>query len=278
MQIRALGGVSHAVLALGWEAGPLGVIGRHPAAVRGDPGRTPRLPGLSFPLGEWGGRVWPAGGGEGEAGQRMGGPPGKFPKLNPHLRHLPPPPSRARSPLGRGARAATSAAGESAIKGNRRRGARPNLVIRPAGRRARAALLPPRTSRVPPGPGGVRGGAAPFDMFPLLRRAGRGWALAGDTLGEAAERGLGLGGAPAADTRGPYPGPPGRRAGALTPELPDSLAPGRPPEDACEGGRGLHLDQPHQAPGRKVQGGQVQFAKCKKYFVKPPNTGLQERR
>lgn len=140
MQLRALGGVSHAVLALRLEAGPLGVIGSHPAAVRGDPGGTAPLPGLSFPLGEWGGRAWPAGGGHGEAGQGMGGPPGKFAKLTP-----PPPPPAAPSqpcpqPLGRGPRAATSAAGECAIKGNRRRGARPNLVIRPAGRPARAAL------------------------------------------------------------------------------------------------------------------------------------------
>ena len=140
MQLRALGGVSHAVPALGWEAGPLGVIGSHPAAVRGDPGGTPPLPGLSFPLGEWGGRAWPAGGGEEGSGPENGLPSGEAREADP-----PPPPPAAPSqpcpqPLGRGAQAATSAAGECAIKGNRRRGARPNLVIRPAGRPARAAL------------------------------------------------------------------------------------------------------------------------------------------
>lgn len=51
---------------------------------------------------------------------------------------------------------------ESALKGKRRRVAQPNLVIRPAGRR-RAARLPPRTSRFPRGPGGVRGAAGHFE-------------------------------------------------------------------------------------------------------------------
>lgn len=39
-----------------------------------------------------------------EAGQRMGGPPGKCAKLTPHLRRRPPPPSRARSPSAGGPR------------------------------------------------------------------------------------------------------------------------------------------------------------------------------
>lgn len=184
----------------------MGVIGSHPAAVRGDPGGTPPLPGLSFPLGEWGGRAWPAGDGEEGSGPEDGRPSGEVREADP-----PPPPPAAPSqpcpqPLGRGAQAATSAAGECAIKGNRRRGARPNLVIRPAGRPARSSQLPPRTSRVPRGPGGVRGGAAPFDTSPLLRRVGCGWALAGDTLGEAAGRGLGLGG-PGLGTRRGHPWP-----------------------------------------------------------------------
>lgn len=141
---------------------------------------------------------------------------------------------------------------------------------------------------MPRGPGGVRGAAAPFETYALLRRAGSGWALGWDALGEAGRLGLGgpglgapsgrLGGlawgvpgwGPAADATAP---PPAKSVcGALTPELLDSLAPGRAgawapqgdlqkmPAREAEVTAQINLSE---APGRKVQGSQVEFVKCK---------------
>ena len=173
----------------GGRVGPSGAIWLHPAGL-GDLARAPLLSGPQFSPAKVQGR---AGAGRlGAAGTPRAAP-------------------------------ATSAAHEAAIKGKRPQVEQPNLVIRPAGRPARCAQLPPRTSRFPRGPGrGPRCGLVFRNAW-----APNGWGL----------------------------GPGASQAGAFIPELRVSAA---PPEDACEGGPGCCPDKSQPAApgvGRTVRSG-----------------------